>query len=288
MDANTIRILLIVVGVLLIFALYLWERGRHAEHQDDEDEEQDEEDSRGADGPYGIPVARSEPRLGSLFGSYQRTREALRRAEEMPASEPAARSATSEAETAESETILDRPAPARVHRPVQGKVPVEAEPAPRPLATSSTAGANAPVEPLLIQVSVVARRAHFAGGDLMGAAADCGLRPGRMDIFHCLDEFEHDTRVYFSVANMVKPGTFPFGEMDMFSTPGVLLFAQLDGRPEDMTILEEMIATARKLATELDGDVLDESRRPLTVRKEEMLRAAVLENERRWARVADL
>jgi cell division protein ZipA len=61
----------------------------------------------------------------------------------------------------------------------------------------------------------------------------------------------------------------------------------LDGRPEDITILEEMIATARKLASELDGDVLDETRRPLTVRKEEALRESVLENERRWARAAE-
>jgi cell division protein ZipA len=33
--------------------------------------------------------------------------------------------------------------------------------------------------------------------------------------------------------------------------------------------------------------VLDETRRPLTVRKEEALRESVLENERRWARAAE-
>jgi cell division protein ZipA len=85
---------------------------------------------------------------------------------------------------------------------------------------------------------------------------------------------------------MVKPGTFPFDDMEGFSTPGLMLFAQLDGRPEDLTILEEMIATARKLATTLGGDVLDDTRRPLTVRKEEEMRNAVLENEARRGRVA--
>jgi cell division protein ZipA len=145
----------------------------------------------------------------------------------------------------------------------------------------------ADMEPLLIQLSVSARREPFAGLDLMDAAESCGLRPGRMDIFHCLDEFDDDTRIYFSMANMVKPGIFPFDTMEDFTTPGLMLFAQLDGRPEDITILEEMIATARKLASELGGEVLDETRRPLTVRKEEDLRQAVLDNERRWARTAD-
>jgi cell division protein ZipA len=154
------------------------------------------------------------------------------------------------------------------------------EPDPQPTAYKD-------VEPLLIQLSVSARRDPFDGLDLMDAAESCGLRPGEMDIFHCLDEFDDDTRVYFSMANMVKPGTFPFDDMEDFSTPGLMLFAQLDGRPEDMTILEEMVATARKLANVLNGDVLDETRRPLTVSKEESLRHSVLENERRWARTAE-
>jgi cell division protein ZipA len=105
-----------------------------------------------------------------------------------------------------------------------------------------------------------------------------------MDIFHCLDEFDDGTRIYFSMANMVKPGTFPFDAMDDFSTPGMMLFAQLEGYPEDLTVLEEMIATARKLANSLGGDVLDDTRRPLTVRKEEEMRNAVLTHEARRAR----
>ena len=140
--------------------------------------------------------------------------------------------------------------------------------------------------PLLVQLSVAKRYGEFPGADLLEVAESSGLRPGDMDIFHCLDEFEDGTRVYFSMANMVKPGTFPFDDMEGFSTPGVMLFAQLDGKPEDLTILEEMIATARKLATTLGGDVYDDSRRPLTVRKEEEMRNAVLANEARFMRAA--
>lgn len=264
MDANTIRIILIIVGALLILALYLWERGRDAE----ELEYEDDEDYGDADAPYGLESAKRESRV---------TRAA----------------AVDDVESVGPVRVVgERPKRTAAPQPVAALPPDE--PAPTPAASTDPHGADVDLdedetdlEPLLIQLSVTARRDYFGGEELMDIAADSGLRPGRMDIFHCLDEFDDDTRVYFSMANMVKPGTFPFNDMSTFSTPGVMLFAQLDGRPEDITILEEMIATARKLATELDGEVRDETRRPLTVRKEESLREAVLENERRWARRAE-
>lgn len=242
MDADTIRLILIVAGALLILALYLWERSRDGEDEDDETES-------GRDAPYGLAQAKREPALGRIADTDR-------------GADPA----------------RSRVAPDRAGAPATATEASGAAPARSPSGVP---------EPLLIQLSVSARRDPFEGADLMAAAEACGLRPGEMEIFHCLDEFDDATRVYFSMANMVKPGTFPFDAMDDFSTPGLMLFAQLEGRPEDMTILEEMIATARKLANELDGDVLDDTRRPLTVRKEESMRAAVLENERRWARVAE-
>ena len=247
MDANTIRLILIVVGALLVLALFIWERSRHAGDEEDDDYEE-------SDAPYGLSAGKREPRLGR---------------------------------DADEERGDDRDRVRRSRSPDAGSRRLDPEPDPESDADAEV-DSDVPVgtEPLLIQLSVSARREPFAGSDLMDAADVCGLRPGRMDIFHCLDEFEHDTRIYFSMANMVKPGTFPFEAMEDFSTPGLMLFAQLDGRPEDITILEEMIATARKLASELDGEVLDETRRPLTVRKEEDLRQAVLDNERRWARTA--
>lgn len=139
--------------------------------------------------------------------------------------------------------------------------------------------------PLLIQLSVAKRTGEFDGAQLLEVAKSCGLRPGDMNIFHCIDDFEDGPRIYFSMANMLKPGTFPFDDMEGFSTPGMSLFAQLEGFPEDLTVLQEMIDTARKLATTLGGDVLDDNRRPLTVRKEDDMRNAVLANEARAARM---
>jgi cell division protein ZipA len=222
MDADIVRLILIVVGAAVILGLYFWERRR-----DSEGEQDDAEGYGDADTSHHGGHAKQEPHLGGLAGGP----------------------------------------------------------------TGSDGGLDAQRDrrgddeaPLLIQLSVAKRTGEFPGPDILEVAESCGLRPGDMDIFHCLDEFDDGTRIYFSMANMVKPGTFPFDEMDDFSTPGMMLFAQLEGYPEDLTILEEMIATARKLANSLGGDVLDETRRPLTVRKEEEMRHAVLSHEARRAR----
>lgn len=219
MDADTVRLILIVVGALVLLGLYFWERRRDSGEELDEGDDLDESDAarRG--------WFKKEPQIGGL---------------------------------------------------TKGQDPEEAE--------VEFERQDDDEAPLLIQLSVAKRTGEFTGPDLLEVAESCGLHPGDMNIFHCLDEFDDGTRIYFSMANMVKPGTFPFEDMDEFSTPGMMLFAQLEGYPEDLTILEEMIATARKLANSLGGDVLDNTRRPLTVRKEEEMRTAVLAHETRRTR----
>lgn len=222
MDADTVRLILIIIGALVILGLFLWERRRGSE-----DEAEDEQVYGGAGASEG-GHPKQEPRIGSLGDGAGRA----------------------------GADGIDR----------------------------RDGSADDDAAPLLIQLSVAKRSGDFAGAEIVEVAESCGLRPGDMDIFHCLDEFDDGTRIYFSMANMVKPGTFPFEAMEDFSTPGMMLFAQLEGYPEDLTILEEMIATARKLANTLGGDVLDDTRRPLTVRKEEEMRTAVLAHETRRTR----
>ncbi|MGQ9831450.1 MAG: cell division protein ZipA [Thermochromatium sp.] len=294
MDASTIRLILIVIGAILIVALYLWER--HRERRDgyqDDYEDDDLVEEAGADESDGVRPNRREP----IFNLNQYDVEEP--PEEEPLSGKSSRSSRSwlRSQTGSGSGFESRANRTREPMPEDSLSPEDDEES-KPLKTSRVSQTPAPSatkplkqreistpEPLLIQLSVSARRYPFKGPDILAAAASCGLYPGEMDIFHCFDRFEDETRIYFSMANMVKPGHFPFDAMDNFSTPGLVLFAQLKGDPEDITILEEMVATARKLAMSLNGDVLDETRRPLTVKKEEELRQAVLENERHWKRI---
>ncbi len=291
MDANTIRIILIVIGAVLILLLYLWERQRGKDPDSADDDRwdvDDQDDAAPTDAPYGIRhsagVAPAEmeplpPR--SRAGAEVDVAEQRQSGRRTPA--PAAAPPPASAKPA-------KPA-AKPAKAAKAASAASAKPAATPAAAAPDSEPITPapprLEPLLIQVSVMSGRGHsFRGTSIMDVAESCGLHPGEMDIFHCLDEFEDETRVYFSMANLVKPGTFPFEAMDEFTTPGLVLFAQLRGRPEDMTILDEMIATARKLAISLRGDVLDDMRCTLTVKKQDEMRKAVLANQARWAKSA--
>jgi cell division protein ZipA len=174
----------------------------------------------------------------------------------------------------------DRPSRAAQKEPVQLELPHDPEqpafdlkPPPEPPAAPPR---EFPPGPLILTLHIAARRELFDGAALVHAAERCGLEPGEMDIFHCtLGEGDH-RQTLFSMANMVKPGTFPFGAMAEFESPGVILFAQLDGTPDDPGRMEEMLGTAHSLAAELGGEVLDEARRPLGREAERRLRERVM------------
>ena len=97
-----------------------------------------------------------------------------------------------------------------------------------------------------------------------------------MDIFHRTRGDAPDGEPLFSMANLVKPGTFPFDDMDGFSTRGLALFAQLTGAPGDLMVFDEMLQAARALAESLDGELLQHDRQPLSVARVQALRAQVV------------
>jgi len=87
--------------------------------------------------------------------------------------------------------------------------------------------------------------------------------------------------VLFSMASMVEPGTFAADELEGFSTPGLSLFTQLPGARDGVEIFDTLLATAKQLATLLDGELLDERRNKLTRQMEEHIRESVIEHRRK-------
>ena len=130
---------------------------------------------------------------------------------------------------------------------------------------------SAPSLPEVLVVNVVARVGATLSGDaVMAAARDGELVPGPMDIFH---RYVGDgDEVLLSMANMVKPGTFPFAEMSDFSTPGLALFAQLPGPLPPLETYEVLLDTAERLSAMLDARIQDERHRPLTHQARDRMR----------------
>ena len=105
--------------------------------------------------------------------------------------------------------------------------------------------------------------ADFHGPDLVVAAEKAGLDFGDLGIFHRLVSGKPEAGPVFSMANMVKPGSFDMTQIESLRTPGVSFFMTLPGPMSALDAWEAMLPTAQRLAELLDGRVLDEGRNAL-------------------------
>lgn len=135
-------------------------------------------------------------------------------------------------------------------------------------------------EEILI-IHVVARNQEgFKGPALLQSILESGLRFGAMDIFHRHESMTGNGDKLFSMANALNPGTFDLDDMDLFSTRAVCFFMGLPGPRNSRQAFDLMIAAARKLAKELDGDLKDDHRSVLTAQTIEHYRQRIADFER--------
>lgn len=113
--------------------------------------------------------------------------------------------------------------------------------------------------------------ASFAGDALLRALQEAGLEHGRFGIFHRHAPGDSHQAI-FSVAGLVEPGSFDVAGMAAERFPGITLFMTLPGPVEAVAAFDDMLATARTLATTLDGELLDEQGSRLSVQRERFLR----------------
>jgi cell division protein ZipA len=113
----------------------------------------------------------------------------------------------------------------------------------------------------IITLYVMANEGHtFNGADVVVAAEKTGLEFGDMSVFHRLVESRVDKGPVFSMANLLKPGSFDMQNVQSIQTPGVTLFMTLPGPLSALDAWDAMLPTAQRLAELLNGVVLDEER----------------------------
>ncbi|MBT9237509.1 cell division protein ZipA [Pseudomonas inefficax] len=138
-----------------------------------------------------------------------------------------------------------------------------------------------PAEEVLV-ISVISRdESGFKGPALLQNILESGLRFGEMDIFHRHESMAGHGEVLFSMANAVKPGVFDLDDIDHFSTRAVSFFLGLPGPRHPKQAFDVMVAAARKLAHELNGELKDDQRSVLTAQTIEHYRQRIVEFERR-------
>lgn len=133
------------------------------------------------------------------------------------------------------------------------------------VSTRSTLGARPDPEfDRIVTLYLAARSGELLhGSDIVVACEKVGLVYGHLGIFHRLDDQHPERGPIFSLANLVKPGSFDLNRLDGIRTPGVSLFMTLPCPLSALDAWETMLPAAQRLAELLDAVLLDEERNAL-------------------------
>jgi len=224
LSANELRVIIAVIGIVLFGLIYLFGRPKRP--------------GQGRRMPLQRDSAgeRIEPTIGAPDAAADR----LAQGELEPGLQTELDRLGSEIVAERSQTTPEQP-----KRPMPGARPEQ------------------PIE-RIVTLFVAARAGELIpGADLVVAAEKAGLTFGDMGIFHRLVAGKPEAGPIFSMANMVKPGSFDMRHIDELQSPGVSFFMALPGPLPALDAWDAMLPTAQRLAELLGGSVLDEERNAL-------------------------
>ena len=116
----------------------------------------------------------------------------------------------------------------------------------------------------IVSLYVAAKAGNkLRGQDIVVAAEKAGLTFGHMDVFHRLVDGKPELGPIFSVANIIKPGSFEMSRIAEIETPAIAFFLTLPAPVAALDAWETMEPAAQRMADLLDGVVLDEERNAL-------------------------
>jgi len=257
-----LRWALLVLGALVVVGIYLYSR-RGARQADDSGEVRAEPVIRGED------IWGDEDEGGP--GLEKLGRNATREASDSP---EAATGPGIEATRARShEPVIT--GFEREDQPAAEEAVPDIERAPEPEPESIPEGP--PPDPdriVAMRVSAPQGRS-FPAETLVVKLRELGLRHGKYSIFHkYLGEGEG--RPVFSVASMVEPGSFDLTKLRESALPGVSIFMVLPGPGDPVETFDTMVESARELARDLDGELLDETGSSWSIQRERYLREELI------------
>ena len=116
----------------------------------------------------------------------------------------------------------------------------------------------------IVSLYVAARAGTvLRGEDIVVAAEKTGMVFGHMSVFHRLLEGHPERGPVFSMASIIKPGSFDMATIRELETPAIAFFLTLPAPVPALDAWEKMLPTVQRMAELLEGVVLDDSRNAL-------------------------
>ena len=224
-----LRIVLIIVSVIIIVAIYIWHRANSKDQVVDSIKlDQLDLTAEADDMPALKEAGDNETLPDDLRLQFQGVSKTLR-----------------------EETLSKRIQEAKQTRQASHNTPAN------PAADDS--------KQMLLVFHVIAHQANrFTGPMIKQMMSELGLEYGQMGAYHYNVERFNKKHSVYCIVNMLKPGSFELRTMDQLKTRGLTLILQLPGPEEGLKSFNIMLAHAQRLATFLNGDLLDENHNPVS------------------------
>jgi len=164
------------------------------------------------------------------------------------------------------------PSPARFEpalgdadRPALDDPPTEEEPSPTVVPADT-----------IITLRFIPSEKQIACDQVILALRAAGLKHGRYGIFH-KHASELSDEPMFSVANLTEPGSFDISNLSKTKIPGMSFFMMLPGVGDPIERFDAMVAVARGLARDLDGELRDDKGSSWSIQRERYVREEIIE-----------